>query len=142
MLQTDGRIALTAEKQPMFFVLRNYTRFTQFISLNPRISRLSQNSSQSTLFSRMSSVTCDPQRAAELASSLHDVQTKLTAALETLGSSQNTPTLIAVSKLKSVTDIMGCYLAGQREFGENYVNELAEKAHMVFNLFEGLPAFV
>jgi hypothetical protein len=131
---------VTAEKQ--MFVLRN-TRFTQLISLNPRISRLSQNSPQSTLFqSRMSSVTCDPQRAAELASSLHDVQTKLTAALETLDSSQNTPTLVAVSKLKPVTDIMGCYLAGQREFGENYVNELAEKAHMVFSLFGGLLAFV
>ena len=126
-------IALTGEKQML--VLRN-TRFTQFIPLNSRISRLSPNLSQSAYFqSRMSSVTCSPQRAAELAASLHDVQIKLTAALETLGNSQNTPTLVAVSKLKPVTDIMGCYQAGQREFGENYVNELAEKAHMVFSLF-------
>jgi len=36
-------------------------------------------------------------------------------------------TLIAVSKTKPVGDIMALYEAGQRDFGENYVQELVEK---------------
>ena len=35
--------------------------------------------------------------------------------------------LVAVSKLKPVTDIWGLHLLGQRDFGENYVQELVEK---------------
>lgn len=37
-------------------------------------------------------------------------------------------TLIAVSKTKPVSDIETLYALGQRDFGENYVQELAEKA--------------
>ena len=36
--------------------------------------------------------------------------------------------LVAVSKLKSVEDIMEAYNAGQRAFGENYATELRDKA--------------
>jgi PLP dependent protein len=36
-------------------------------------------------------------------------------------------TLIAVSKTKPVADILELYHLGQRDFGENYVQELAEK---------------
>ena len=36
--------------------------------------------------------------------------------------------LIAVSKTKPVTDILELYNLGQRDFGENYVQELADKA--------------
>ena len=36
-------------------------------------------------------------------------------------------TLVAVSKLKSVDDIRALYALGQRDFGENYVQELVEK---------------
>jgi pyridoxal phosphate enzyme (YggS family) len=36
-------------------------------------------------------------------------------------------TLVAVSKTKPVSDIEELYNAGQRDFGENYVQELAEK---------------
>ena len=35
--------------------------------------------------------------------------------------------LVAVSKIKPVADIMALYNAGQRDFGENYVQELADK---------------
>ncbi|XP_037091873.1 pyridoxal phosphate homeostasis protein-like [Pollicipes pollicipes] len=38
------------------------------------------------------------------------------------------PRLVAVSKTKPVKDIIEAYHAGQRVFGENYVNELVEKA--------------
>jgi len=36
-------------------------------------------------------------------------------------------TLVAVSKIKTVADIKELYDAGQRDFGENYVQELVEK---------------
>jgi uncharacterized pyridoxal phosphate-containing UPF0001 family protein len=36
-------------------------------------------------------------------------------------------TLIAVSKTKPVEDILELYSLGQRDFGENYVQELVEK---------------
>src|SRR5258708_11789601 len=35
--------------------------------------------------------------------------------------------LVAVSKTKSVEDILTLYRLGQRDFGENYVQELLEK---------------
>ena len=35
--------------------------------------------------------------------------------------------LVAVSKKKSVEDILALYKLGQRDFGENYVQELVEK---------------
>ena len=37
-------------------------------------------------------------------------------------------TLVAVSKTKSVEDIQALYDLGQRDFGENYVQELVDKA--------------
>lgn len=37
-------------------------------------------------------------------------------------------TLVAVSKKKPVADILEAYHIGQRDFGENYVQELVEKA--------------
>lgn len=41
------------------------------------------------------------------------------------------PTLVAVSKYKPITDVQACYDAGHRHFGENYVQELVEKAEQV-----------
>jgi PLP dependent protein len=35
--------------------------------------------------------------------------------------------LLAVSKTKPVADIEAAYQAGQRHFGENYIDEFAEK---------------
>ena len=53
----------------------------------------------------------------------------LTHLLGHLATLSNPPaTLVAVSKLKLVIDIMAAYKAGQRHFGENYVSELCEKA--------------
>jgi hypothetical protein len=40
---------------------------------------------------------------------------------------QQRVTLVAVSKTKPVTDIEALYALGHRDFGENYVQELAEK---------------
>ena len=40
-------------------------------------------------------------------------------------------TLVSVSKTKSVSDILELYNLGQRDFGENYVQELVEKAEQL-----------
>jgi PLP dependent protein len=40
-------------------------------------------------------------------------------------------TLVAVSKTKPIEDIKALYDLGQRDFGENYVQELAEKAEQL-----------
>lgn len=45
--------------------------------------------------------------------------------IEELG---NKVTLVAVSKTKPVEDILALYNLGQRDFGENYVQELVDKA--------------
>lgn len=37
--------------------------------------------------------------------------------------------MVAVTKIKPVDDIISAYVAGQRHFGENYVNELADKSN-------------
>ena len=42
-------------------------------------------------------------------------------------------TLVAVSKTKPVEDILELYNLGHRDFGENYVQELAEKAELLPN---------
>lgn len=44
---------------------------------------------------------------------------------------QKNITLVAVSKTKSVEDIKALYDLGQRDFGENYVQELADKAEQL-----------
>ena len=39
--------------------------------------------------------------------------------------------LVAVSKLKPASDILALYKEGQRHFGENYAQELIEKAEIL-----------
>ncbi|KAI0986683.1 hypothetical protein GJ496_001572 [Pomphorhynchus laevis] len=55
---------------------------------------------------------------------------ELISSIESLCATLNRPApkIIAVSKLKSVEDIIAAYDAGLRTFGENYVNELHQKA--------------
>ncbi|KDR68576.1 hypothetical protein GALMADRAFT_78441 [Galerina marginata CBS 339.88] len=78
----------------------------------------------------MSGSTVDPasaERTAEILESLEEIKTRAKAAsLE--GSS---PTLVAVSKYKPASDILACYDNGQLDFGENYVQELEEKARVL-----------
>ncbi|KAI0247653.1 hypothetical protein BJV78DRAFT_1243701 [Lactifluus subvellereus] len=65
------------------------------------------------------------ERVTELQAALTDVRARITAASS---SSRRTPTLVAVSKYKPLTDVRASYDAGQRDFGENYAQELVEKA--------------
>ncbi|GJE85803.1 pyridoxal phosphate homeostasis protein [Phanerochaete sordida] len=71
------------------------------------------------------------ERAAELRESLKEVRARVSAAQAQSPTHERVApaaTLVAVSKLKPAADILACYEDGQRDFGENYVQELEEKA--------------
>jgi uncharacterized pyridoxal phosphate-containing UPF0001 family protein len=70
-----------------------------------------------------------PERHAELKEALDAIRAKVKEVMPADTSSP--PTLIAVSKIKPASDITACYEEGHRDFGENYVNELVEKAQQV-----------
>lgn len=61
---------------------------------------------------------------------LKNVLSKIEAAVARRSANlpQIAPRLVAVSKIKPAALIVEAYEHGQRDFGENYVNELAEKA--------------
>lgn len=63
-----------------------------------------------------------------IAARLAEVRGRIAAAAERAGRSAEGVTLLAVSKTKSEAAIREAYAAGQRDFGENYAQELAEKA--------------
>ncbi|KAK0446206.1 hypothetical protein EV421DRAFT_1901883 [Armillaria borealis] len=63
------------------------------------------------------------ERKAELLESLAEIRSRV------LSASPATPALlVAVSKYKPASDIQACLEDGQLDFGENYVQELVEKA--------------
>ena len=71
------------------------------------------------------------ERTAEIFASLAEVRSRVKASsLPTIS-----PTLVAVSKFKPASDILASYKAGQLDFGENYVQELEEKARIVSGIF-------
>ncbi|KAL6298550.1 hypothetical protein BKA93DRAFT_820337 [Sparassis latifolia] len=69
------------------------------------------------------------ERVEELKESLSEIRARVQQASGPSASRQ--PTLVAVSKYKPVSDIQACYDDGQRDFGENYVQELVDKAHQL-----------
>lgn len=76
-------------------------------------------------------VNASLERSAELLASLAEVRSRVkTASLPTIS-----PTLVAVSKLKPASDILAIHKAGHLDFGENYVQELEEKARIVSSTF-------
>ncbi|KAG6873469.1 hypothetical protein C0995_015172 [Termitomyces sp. Mi166 len=70
------------------------------------------------------------ERAAEVSTSLAEIKSRVQ---ELAVGRAHAPTLVAVSKYKPASDILTCYEDGHLDFGENYVQELVEKA-------EALPA--
>lgn len=66
--------------------------------------------------------------AHDVVGALHRVQDRIAKACARAGRSESSVRLLAVSKLHSVDAIRKVYAAGQRDFGENYVQELANKA--------------
>ncbi|KAL1740856.1 hypothetical protein HDZ31DRAFT_14511, partial [Schizophyllum fasciatum] len=72
----------------------------------------------------MSEHTIAPERKEELLECLQDIRDRVKAA-----SATTNPTLVAVSKYKPASDVLACFEhAGQKDFGENYVQELVDKA--------------
>lgn len=72
------------------------------------------------------------ERVAELRESLNEIRSRVSQAQgATHERVTQTAVLVAVSKLKPASDILACYEEGQRDFGENYVQELEEKAAQV-----------
>lgn len=59
---------------------------------------------------------------------LQRVRARLSAAAKAAGRDPETVRLIAVSKFQPAAAIRSAYAAGQRDFGENYVQELQAKA--------------
>lgn len=77
----------------------------------------------------------DPARAAALAANLAAVKERLAAAVSASASAQSVR-LVAVSKLKPANDILalhqpGAGQEGQVHFGENYAQELRDKAALL-----------
>ncbi|BET96089.1 YggS family pyridoxal phosphate-dependent enzyme [Xenorhabdus taiwanensis] len=64
---------------------------------------------------------------------LHDVRNRMTLAAQKCGRSPEEITLLAVSKTKPVDAIAEAIANGQREFGENYVQEGVEKIQYFTN---------
>ncbi len=67
-------------------------------------------------------------RDSELTESLHAISARITQAAQV---NNKEVRMVAVSKLKPASDIKIAYEAGQRHFGENYVQELIEKANQL-----------
>jgi hypothetical protein len=74
------------------------------------------------------SLSTSPERTEELHASLSDIRARITTAISARNLPGPTPKLVAVSKYKPAEDIRACYDAGQRDFGENYMQELIDKA--------------
>ncbi|KAI6007929.1 hypothetical protein EDC04DRAFT_926815 [Pisolithus marmoratus] len=74
------------------------------------------------LCATMSSLEASPERCEELSQSLAEICDHVRIAASSDG-----PMLVAVSKYKPTSDILACYQLGQRDFGENYVQELVDK---------------
>lgn len=67
-------------------------------------------------------------RKDELNENLRNVKERVAQAARRAGRNPGDVTVLAVSKTKPESDIMDLYASGQRDFGENYIQELREKA--------------
>jgi len=64
----------------------------------------------------------------QVALGLNRVRAQLAAALASAGRAPDSARLVAVSKFQPASAIRAAYAEGQRDFGENYVQELSQKA--------------
>ena len=72
--------------------------------------------------------------ASGIAQRLADVRARIAAACASAGRDPRTVELVAVSKTHPADAVRAAYDAGQRVFGENYVQELAEKSEALADL--------
>jgi len=73
---------------------------------------------------------------AAIAANIAAVRGRIAAACQRAGRSIDSVQLLAASKFQDTAAIRAAYQAGQREFGENYVQELAHKAAELEDLSE------
>ncbi|MDR0219039.1 MAG: YggS family pyridoxal phosphate-dependent enzyme [Enterobacteriaceae bacterium] len=73
---------------------------------------------------------------------LHDVRNHITLAAQKCGRSPEEITLLAVSKTRPVEAIAKAIATGQREFGENYVQEGVEKIQQLANYHDLVWHFI
>ena len=70
-------------------------------------------------------------RAEEIARNLTEVRARIAAAARAAGRSPESVRLLAVSKKMPADDVRAALAAGQRAFGENYAQELRDKAALL-----------
>jgi pyridoxal phosphate enzyme (YggS family) len=70
----------------------------------------------------------------DLKNNLNKVRARIAAAVQTAGKSRNPVALLAVSKRHDPASIRTLYNAGQRQFGENYVQEALLKQKQLADL--------
>ena len=78
-------------------------------------------------------VSLEPD-AALIAERLSGLRARIAAAAARAGRRDDEVLLLAVSKTKPASAVRAAYAAGQRDFGENYVQELAQKADALKDL--------
>ena len=76
----------------------------------------------------------EPAPFVDLPSHLSAVRQRMGAAAQRAGRAPSEITLVAVSKTKPISAIQVAYAAGQRDFGENRLEELHEKAAQAHTL--------
>lgn len=70
----------------------------------------------------------------DIAQNLQRVLAKIAAATQSTNIQSGAPRLVAVSKFMPATVVRECFAAGQRAFGENYVQEAIEKQAQLSDL--------
>ena len=88
------------------------------------------------------SMSGSEHQPSKVASRLATVRARIAAVAERVGRDQESIALIAVSKRKPVEDIVAAYEAGQRDFGENYVQEFASKHERLLTLDDARFHFI
>lgn len=79
---------------------------------------------------------------AQVSESLHSARQRLAQALEAAGRPVDEARLLAVSKTKPASMIRQAYACGQREFGENYLQEALDKQAELSDLQEIVWHFI
>jgi pyridoxal phosphate enzyme (YggS family) len=74
-----------------------------------------------------------------ISANLHDVQTTIRAAAEAAGRAPESVQLLAVSKTFGPDAVLEAMTAGQRAFGENYLQEALDKIAAVAQAAPGVP---
>lgn len=69
-----------------------------------------------------------------IAENLAQIRKRIAEICARLGRSTDSVRLVAVSKTKSVSDVMEAYTEGQRDFGENYIQEAISKIEATAHL--------